>query len=206
MPRQISNTIIMTAPRQRGVTLVVAILLLLVATIVTLSAVRFASTEVRIALSEETRINAFQQAQSVLDSLSNADVSVLTTTSQMLCTPGIKDENGVAGLDPDPNSNTPCSSTSLSVPGSYLSTDIASGKISATARYVRNSPILRERGEGLFAVTSGETAAGDEVGAGSGTAVYRFYVVSTYYLRAQEGLGETMVQQGLRRRFIEGGS
>ena len=195
-----------SASRQTGATLVVALILLMVATIITLSAVRFASTEVRIAASEETRINAFQQAQSVLDSLSNLDVSAITATTQLLCTAGIKDENGVANQDPDPNSNAACTATTLAVPNSYLATEVAAGKISATARYVRNSPILRERGEGLFGVTSGETGANDELGAGAGTAIYRYYVVSSYYLRAADGLGETQVQQGLRRRFIEGGS
>jgi Tfp pilus assembly protein PilX len=195
-----------SASRQTGATLVVALILLMVATIITLSAVRFASTEVRIAASEETRINAFQQAQSVLDSLSNLDVSAITATTQLLCTAGIKDENGVANQDPDPNSNAACTATTLAVPNSYLAAEVAAGKISATARYVRNSPILRERGEGLFGVTSGETGANDELGAGAGTAIYRYYVVSSYYLRAADGLGETQVQQGLRRRFIEGGS
>lgn len=192
--------------RQSGATLVVALLLLLVATIVTLSAVRFASTNVRVASSEETRINSFQQAQSVLDAITSLDVSGLTATTQLLCTAGIKDENGVANQDPDPDSSAACTATTLTVPNSYLSTEVAAGKISATARYVRNSPILRERGEGMFATTSGEGAANDELGAGAGTAIYRYYVVSSYYLRASEGLGETQVQQGLRRRFIEGGS
>lgn len=195
-----------SAIRQTGATLIVALLLLLVATILTLSAVRFASTEVRIAASEETRINAFQQAQSVLDSVSNLDVSSLANTTQLLCTGGIKDENGTANTDPDPDSNAACTATTLAVPNSYLATEIGAGKVSATARYVRNAPILRERGEGMFGVTSGETGANDELGAGAGTAIYRYYVVSAYYLRAAEGLGETQVQQGLRRRFIEGGS
>lgn len=54
---------------QRGVALAVALILLVVMTLMVLSGVRMSSNELRMALNDEIRVNAFEQAQSLVDTV-----------------------------------------------------------------------------------------------------------------------------------------
>jgi Tfp pilus assembly protein PilX len=182
--------------QQHGVTLVVALLLLLVVTISTLSAVRFSMSEMRIASNEQLRLTSFQNTQSVADALASM-ASLPTTTAQVFCTPGIAN---------DPLTGAACTSNTIAVPNNYLAAEIADGRVSATMRYNFDLLIQRERGGSAYTVGSGDSGTGDELGAGVGVALYRYYTVGVNYMRSGEGLGQTQVQQGMRVRFIEGGS
>lgn len=53
--------------RQSGVALAVALILLVVLTLLALSGVRMSTMELRMAVGDELRVNAFQQAQSLVD-------------------------------------------------------------------------------------------------------------------------------------------
>jgi Tfp pilus assembly protein PilX len=182
--------------QQQGVTLVVALLLLLVVTISTLSAVRFSMSEMRIAANEQLRLTSFQNTQSVADSLA-AIATMPTTTAELFCT---------AGIANDPVTGTACTSNAITVPNSYLATEIADGRVSATMRYNFDLEIQRIDSRRSFAVSSGDTDSGDELGAGPGRAIYSYYTVGVNYMRSEEGLGQTQLQQGMRVRRLRGGS
>jgi Tfp pilus assembly protein PilX len=53
--------------RQRGVALAVALILLVVLTLLALSGIRMSTMELRMALNDEFRVTAFEQAQSLVD-------------------------------------------------------------------------------------------------------------------------------------------
>jgi hypothetical protein len=54
---------------QRGVALAVALILLVVMTLMVLSGVRMSSNELRMSMNDEIRVNAFEQAQSLVDTV-----------------------------------------------------------------------------------------------------------------------------------------
>lgn len=70
------------AQSQHGVALAVALILLVVLTLLALSGVRLSTMELRMALNDELRVNAYQQAQSLVD------VSIRQFSNTPVLTPG----------------------------------------------------------------------------------------------------------------------
>lgn len=70
-------------PRQRGVALAVALILLVVLTLLALSGIRLSTMELRMALNDELRVSAFEQAQSYVDG------TVRRFTNTPILAPGI---------------------------------------------------------------------------------------------------------------------
>lgn len=84
----------MTLPRsrtQRGAALAIALILLVIITILSLSGVRFTALDSRMALNQELRIEGMQRAQSVLDAVVSVDSNIVVQGDAgfMNCTPGI---------------------------------------------------------------------------------------------------------------------
>lgn len=69
--------------RQRGVALAVALILLVVLTLLALSGIRLSTMELRMALNDELRVAAFEQAQSMVDT------TVRRFTNTPILAPGI---------------------------------------------------------------------------------------------------------------------
>src|ERR1041385_6858158 len=92
----------------RGVALIVALLLLVVVSIVSLSAVRLSSMSLRVATNHEVRIGAFESAQSVVDATisdaANTPISAFTPGTLVACSSGC----------------TPASLNTITLPNSYL--------------------------------------------------------------------------------------
>ncbi|MFA5939420.1 MAG: PilX N-terminal domain-containing pilus assembly protein [Sinimarinibacterium sp.] len=99
--------------------LVVGLILMLIITLLALSAVRFSGVGVRVATNEELRIDAFQQAQSIADAIiSNPDSTpVVGNAGNIFCTPG--------------NTDPKCTTTDLVLPENAYATEVAKGIISA---------------------------------------------------------------------------
>lgn len=180
---------------QRGVTLVVALLLLLVVTVVTLAAVRFSSSEVRIALNEQMRINTFQTAQSVLDGVA------LTASLPPPAAPGTTYCS--AGFDATLVTGYSCAGgATVTIPGSYKSSLSGTGKLAATVTFQETTPIPRcSRPNRCFGTGSGDSATSGTVGGGLIPTNRAIYVVGSHYtvtdLTAGEGQGRTQVKQGI---------
>lgn len=69
--------------RQRGVALAVALILLVVLTLLALSGIRLSTMELRMALNDELRVAAFEQAQSLVDG------TVRTFSNTPILAPGL---------------------------------------------------------------------------------------------------------------------
>ena len=124
-----------TSHFQKGVTLVVSLLLLLVVTIVALSSLRYSTQALQIAVNSEFRTSAFQTAQSIVD----ATITDAGNTPVVLGT--------AAGTV------VTCSSTSISgcssagtitLPSSYLASEMAASpptvQIKVTALGIQAPP------------------------------------------------------------------
>lgn len=83
------------ASRQRGAALLIAMLVLLMMSVATLTAVRFSSLGVKMSANEELAVEAFQNAQSVVDAtLANPNnIRVVGGAGERFCTAGIADCN-----------------------------------------------------------------------------------------------------------------
>jgi Tfp pilus assembly protein PilX len=94
------NSLPHTAPvqarhRQRGVALVIALILLVVTTVIALSSVRFTALDLRIALNEELRMEAVQTSQSMVEAViaNRANLVVFGTEGYTVCTRNLTDCN-----------------------------------------------------------------------------------------------------------------
>lgn len=156
------------ARKQHGAALVVAILMLLVMVLFALSAVRFSNFERIMGSNEESRVSAFQSAQSIADA-TTADPSntpVFGGVGYSICTSGI----------------TGCNLSTLVLPDSYLSTLPAS---KANARVERRAPLFQNapRSANLGSSLTNFSAAA-------------FGVTGTYD-RSADGLGQEQITEGL---------
>jgi Tfp pilus assembly protein PilX len=164
--------------RQHGVALIVVMLLLVVATVVAISGVRFGSQELLIAASNEQRLSAYQVAQSAIDAtISNTSYTTGNNPGVVACT-------STAPWDPDKSAAKDCSTSLVSItsmPSSYLNADL-------TASPQR----LRVAVERLGA--TGQCQRGI-----SGTSMVNFscaqYAVLAEYIPGTGG-ARTLVQQG----------
>lgn len=119
-----------TAPvAQRGVALVIALVILIVTTLIALSASRFTVLEVRQSSNFETLRDAQEAAQSVVEGVIALPETILVTGSvgDVNCTP----TPGLSG----------CTSTNLALPGNLFQSEIAAGKVWGKAE--RLAPLFR---------------------------------------------------------------
>lgn len=97
---------------QRGVALAVALILLVVLTLLALSGIRLSTMELRMALNDELRVAAFEQAQSYVDG------TVRKFTNTPILAPGI---TRCAKAIPDK-----CSNAALQMPYQQMTDEVAS--------------------------------------------------------------------------------
>lgn len=77
--------------RQRGAALLMALVLMALLTVVAASTLRFSSSGLRVAVNEELRSDAFQNAQSLVD-------AVLAVPGNLMITAALEETNCVAGV------------------------------------------------------------------------------------------------------------
>jgi len=133
----------MSLPRQRGVALMIALVMLVVITLVALTAIRFSTVGLRTAVNEELRVDSFEQAQSLVDAVIGIDTNFDTTLpiGQAVCAPGM---------------STGCARSDLNVPEPYLS-EIAAGEMTTLVRRIapESGPMPRGVGESSAVILQG---------------------------------------------------
>jgi Tfp pilus assembly protein PilX len=120
---------------QRGVTLVVSLLLLLVVSIVALSSLRYSTQALQVAVNSELRANAFQNAESIVEAtITNAGNTpvVLGTAAGTVVTCS---SSSIAG----------CSSAgTITMPNSFLASEVSASpptvKVKVTALGIQSPP------------------------------------------------------------------
>lgn len=103
--------------RQRGVVLVVALVLLVAITLLSLAGISTTTLELRMATNQQARVNAFQQAEAGIDAVaSNLDnFAVSGRVGETRCTPGFHDSRYEEDLSGEIN----CGAIDLNVPADY---------------------------------------------------------------------------------------
>jgi len=163
------NSINAKRPRQRGVALLIALTLLLFASIIALSAVRYSALAVRVANNNEYRISTFESVQSVIDAaISNpSNTPVSGATGYVACS------TGVSGCNSD--------AATVTLPNNFLAADIAAQRV--TVKIKR-----------LAGTTNCPRAFGNELD----FFCAQFSVESTYdHNAAGDGRGRSMVTEGV---------
>lgn len=132
----------LAAPRQRGVALMISLVMLVVITLVALTAIRFSTVGLRTAVNEELRVDAFEQAQSLVDAIMGVDENFDTTLA-------LDQTNCVAGT-------SGCARTTLVVPEPYLS-KLTSGEMRTVVRRIapESGPMPRGVGESSAVILQG---------------------------------------------------
>lgn len=127
----------MRSPRlpdsQRGVALAVALILLVVLTLLALSGVRLSTMELRMALNDELRVDAYQQAQSLVD------VSI----RQFANTPILSPDTVICARD--------CPNIRVNLPASYAD-DLNKDYVNVTIRGIQPLQATPPLGSG-FSIT-----------------------------------------------------
>lgn len=153
--------------RSRGIALVTALIILLITTIIAISAVRYTTLGKRIALNDELRVSSFQVAQSAIDAtITSADnTPVIGEAGNSFCTAGVSG----------------CSQNNIILADNAFASDVAAGTLAV--RVIRLDPpfVLPPRGIGTSLVFF--TAAS--------------FSVNSTYDRSAEGLGRAQVNEGL---------
>ena len=122
-PRQ--RTAIHPATRQDGVALAISMILLVVITLLGLSAVRFTVNDLKIASNEQVRVTAAQASQSVVDA----------TVADSGNTPVI----GGIGYKSCTSSVANCEQNTVVLPNNYLAADVSG--VHVTAEVERLAPL-----------------------------------------------------------------
>lgn len=153
---------------QRGVALAVALILLVVLTLLALSGVRLSTMELRMALNDELRIDAFEQAQSLVD----GTVRVFSNTP--ILAPGlVRCARNVTGV---------CTGTTLSLPAS-LASDVANSSVDVNVFIQRVPPQNAEPPVGTgFSLTSFDAA---------------YMQVTGQWDKNSQGLGMARINEGI---------
>lgn len=165
---------------QRGVALAVALIILVVATLIALSASRFTVLAVRQSTNVETVRSAEQGAQSVVDAVvSLPDIAVLTgNEGDTICTTNLSG----------------CTATIPALRNNQFAAEIAASEV--TARVERLAPLLRPLPR---------PSAGRE-GSSSSVTLYEgaTFLVQGTYDRSGAGLSRAQVDQGILVRVPVG--
>lgn len=129
-------------PRQDGVALMISLVMLVVITLVALTAIRFSTVGLRTAVNEEMRVDAFEQAQSLVDAIIGVDDNFDTTLA-------LDQTNCLAGI-------SGCSRNTLAVPEPYQSR-IAAGEMRTMVRRIapESGPMPRGVGESSAVILQG---------------------------------------------------
>lgn len=101
---------------QQGVVLVVALVLLVAITLLSLAGISTTTLELMMATNQQARTNAFQQAEAGVDAVgSNLDnFAIVGLVGEQRCTPGFHDDRYY-----DASGEITCSSPDLAVPAAY---------------------------------------------------------------------------------------
>lgn len=153
---------------QRGVALAVALILLVVLTLLALSGVRLSTMELRMALNDELRIGAFEQAQSLVDG------TVRKFSNTPILAPGItRCARNISGV---------CAGTTLSLPAA-LAADVANSSVNVNVLIQRIPPQNAEPPVGTgFSLTSFDAA---------------YMQVTGLWDKNSQGLGMAQVNEGI---------
>jgi hypothetical protein len=152
---------------QRGSVLLVSLIFLIVIGLLGLSSMQISRLELRMASNEEVRASAFQVAQALADAVA--------------ATPAMTPVVGGAGFTLCTPGVAPCDLESLFMPDPALAPDVAAGSLTGVAVLTAPGNTAPPRGLGFSA---------DKFAAS------RFEVTTTFD-RADEGLGQATVTQGL---------
>lgn len=161
--------------------LLIALIMLVMMTMLALSAVRFSSLEVKMASNDELMVEAFQKATSVTDAtVSNpANTPVTGNEGYALCTPNYPATTA-----------KPCNASSLALPTDFVSTgDVSSGKIKARSVLVT-------------AAKPPPAALGTSVKLLSAAS----FRIEGEYDRTSEGLGKDQINEGVMVLYPKGGN
>lgn len=118
--------------RQQGIALVIALIMLIVITLIGLSAARFTSIESRIASNDQTHVETIESVQSILDAtLSDANNTViLGADGSTNCTPTLT-----------------CNANTITLAGGIFASEVAAGKATSAVTLVSsNAPVPRGLG------------------------------------------------------------
>lgn len=164
-PRQ--RTAIHPATRQDGVALAISMILLVVITLLGLSAVRFTVNDLKIASNEQVRVTAAQASQSVVDA----------TVADSGNTPVI----GGIGYKSCTSSVANCDQNTVVLPNNYLAADVSGGHV--TAEVERLAPLLGPPPRGIGSSLAKFSAA--------------YFAVGAVYDKLDSGQGKSAVDQGV---------
>lgn len=159
---------------QRGVALVVSLILLLIVTVAALSAVRFSSMELLIARNDEYRFGAYHGAQSLVDATIAVGVPATGNDGIVTCT--LSTLTGCSGAQ------------TLSLPTAIASSsDVSNGYVQVIVRQVAHD---KPTGRKL-------SNSGKNVRAGR-------WVITATYNQSGSGAGSTQVNQGYYNEYAVG--
>lgn len=153
--------------RQRGAVLLVSLIFLVVMGLLALSSMQTSRLELRMANNEEVRGAAHQAAQALVDAI--------------IATPAMTPVIGGLGFTLCTAGQPGCNLPSLFMPAGPLAPEVAAGHLFATATLTAPTNIPPPRGFGFSA---------DKFAAS-------IYQIDATYDRADEGLGQADVTQGL---------
>lgn len=160
---------------QRGVALAVALILLVVLTLLALSGVRLSTMELRMALSDEMRVNAFEQAQSLVDG------TVRRFSNTPILAPGIV-RCAKTPADTDGDGDNEACAASIVLPTAFQS-DLGNANVDVNVLIRRIAPQNAEPPVGTgFSLTSFDAA---------------YMQVSGLWDKNTEGRGRAMVNEGI---------
>lgn len=170
MIQKFRSTPFSTPGHQTGMALLIALIMLVVMTLLALSAVRFSSLEIKMASNDELIAEAFQKAVSVADAtIANpANTPVTGAANYTLCTPG------------HPTTVPACDAYTITLPDSFESAAVAAGKVKVKSVLVNPQQSMTR-----------------SLGTGFGIANYAAFRIEGDYDRSSEGLGRDAVKEGI---------
>ncbi len=157
-----------TVCKQDGAALITALIFLIVITLLSLSAMRTSTLELKMAGNQQSQVMAFENAQAMVDATiaDSSNTPVTGDVGNTFCTSNV----------------TGCTSNNIALTGTNFATDIANG-LDETVKVTRLAPLLGPAPRGL------ETSA-DKFSAA------KFSVESNYNL-SDQGLGTAGIAEGI---------
>jgi len=125
--------------RQAGMAMLVALIMLVVMTLLALSAVRFSALEVKMSSNDELIVEAFQKAVSIVDATiaNSANTAVTSQAGYTVCTAGVSG----------------CNANTVVLPDGFESSAVAAGKVTVKSILINPQQRMgRGLGSGIGAV------------------------------------------------------
>ncbi len=156
------------SPRtQTGVALAISLVMLVVILLIAMSAMRFTTTELRIAANEQIRVTVQQTAQSIVDAAASnsANTPVIGDIGYRVCSQAVSD----------------CDANTVVLPNDFLKEELAAGE--ATVVVERLSPLLGPPPRGLGTSLAKFNAA--------------YFQVSGSFDQVDKGQGRSAINEGV---------